>query len=324
LTKAALRPIPGQEPKITERDVPVFDKAQEIPFPIVERPSAPAVSYLVKPKKRKPFVVSLTGEIVWRLRGGKGFTPYRKPWDASGLLRVRGRLMPVPKVVEMAGELGPTLVHSFEWVDYPRHWAGAEPGPGPYVLRAAAELAAAAADVSGGNLPGVREYHEWAKPLPRLADAEADSLGPKVDEGETADDLPSNSPAAPWLLYRLDMEDGAWKRDAGKRRAKTSEYRSEETGEYGPQTAVARDGRVIFKNGQPALKRRGVRVRGLDDYSRKARVRCADGKTRRVDTQGSNERRGRKAKFGRAMTNAERQKLFRVRKREKNEHSADG
>jgi hypothetical protein len=329
-----LRPIPGQEPKITERDVPVFDKAQIIPFPIVERPSGPTVSYRPTSKKQKAFI-SPTGEIVWRFRGGRGFTPYREPWNASGLLRVRGRLMTEPKIVAMARELeagrhpkGDLLATNGTrvWTDYPYCWNALEPGPGPYVLRAAAELAAAGADISGSNLLGLREYHEQANLLRRLADAEANSLGPKIEEpDEKPTDLPLGSPprtlAQARLFHRLDVEDSAWKRDAGKRKAKTSEYRDEETGEYGPQVRVGRDGRVVFKNGQPALNRGGVRVRGLNDYSHKLRVQSADGKVRRVDAQKAIERRGRKPKFGRAMTDAERQRLSRARRKADNEHS---
>jgi hypothetical protein len=342
LTKAALRPIPGQEPKITERDVPVFDRAQVIPFPIVERHSAPAVSYRLQPKKRKQFVVSLTGEIVWRFRGGKGFTPYREPWDASGLLRVRGRLMTEPKIVAMARELEAGRRPKDDllatngtrvWTDYPHGWNDVEPGPGPYVLRAAAELAAAGADVSGSNLPGVREHHEWAKPLRRLADAE-EPLGPKLDEPERPEQIWTGQTAR--QIYRLELQErktfnrervwvpGMPMHVNSGRKVNTSEFRNEVTGEYGPHATVGRDGRVLFKNGQPALNRGGVRVRGLRDHSQKARVRCADGKVRRVNAQRGVERRGRKPKFGNAMTNAERQRLFRARKREKNEHSPDG
>jgi hypothetical protein len=220
LKKTELRPFPGQEPTRHKDDPALFDSFNvskpiklfdgDLPKGIEEHPNPRANPYTLVRRKRRPRPYrSPTGEVVLRLRGGKGFVPIYEPWKPEGLLRVRGRLMPVPKVVEMARQIDPrcdkgpsfgkrvavdpegrlpdivytpacacgrsaldcraqqarklggkVLSRNLSWLDYPRRWNAVEPGPGPYVLRAAAELAAAGADVSGSNLPGVREYAE--------------------------------------------------------------------------------------------------------------------------------------------------------------------
>jgi hypothetical protein len=104
LKKPELRPLPGQEPERDKADVTVFDRCnvtrraklfdEELLPTVEERPERQP--YALKRRKRlpRPFL-SPTGEVVMRLRGGRGFTPIYPPWCPAGLARVRGTILKV-------------------------------------------------------------------------------------------------------------------------------------------------------------------------------------------------------------------------------------
>jgi hypothetical protein len=126
LKKPELRPFPGQEPKQDKADLAVFDRCNVTrPIKLFDKELPPTIEEWPEPytlKRRKhlprPFL-SPTGEVVLRLRGGRGFTPIYAPWSPVGLARVRGTALRAPG----------------EWLWYPERWAAEEPGRGPYVLR---------------------------------------------------------------------------------------------------------------------------------------------------------------------------------------------
>jgi hypothetical protein len=71
------------------------------------------------------------------------------------------------------------------------------------------------------------------------------------------------------------------------RKARTSEERNETSGEYGPETKLTRDGRIMFGgNGPLVYGKAAVEVRGVKDYSQRRPV-SRNGKLRRVDAQMS-------------------------------------
>ena len=103
MKKPELRPFPGQEPERDKAEFTVFDRCKitrraklfdEEPLSTVEeRP------YTLKRCKRlpRPFL-SPTGEVVMRLRGGRGFTPIYPPWSPAGLLELEATtLMAMPE-----------------------------------------------------------------------------------------------------------------------------------------------------------------------------------------------------------------------------------
>ena len=108
MKKPELRPLPGQEPKRIKSDPTVFDRCNvtrrgklfdEEPLSTVEERQP----YTLKRRNRRhrPFL-SPAGEVVLRLRGGRGFTPIYAPWSPAGLARVRGtgRAMAMSKADE--------------------------------------------------------------------------------------------------------------------------------------------------------------------------------------------------------------------------------
>jgi hypothetical protein len=257
---------------------------------IEERPEP----YTLRRRNRRlrPFR-SPTGEVVLRLRGGRGFTPIYAPWNPSGLARVRGT------VVKVADG----------WAPYPRLWAAREPGPGPYVLRAVAELAMSGEDISGNNHPLARDYADWVVRENQAAQVQREEspIGPQIDDEPGVRMVPVISftgeiteRAAPASgLYRMELDERkrlgperAWvpgmamRVDLG-RNAKTSEQRNETSGEYGPETKLTRDGRIMFGgNGPLVYGKAAVEVRGVKDYSQR-RLVSRNGKLCRVDAQMS-------------------------------------
>ena len=95
-----------------------------------------------------------------------------------------------------------------------------------------------------------------------------------------------NALVPPWTaedarqIRLLEMEDALRKADASKHRVRTSEYRNEDHGEYGPQSRMTRDGRIAFgRNGLPALNERTIEHRAPNDHGQKRSVRLRDGQT---------------------------------------------
>ena len=89
------------------------------------------------------------------------------------------------------------------------------------------------------------------------------------------------------------------------RKAKTSEKRNETSGEYGPETKLTPDGRVVFgKRGLAVLNSAGVSTSDIKDYGSKRRVLMKGGCKRTVDGQQSPDRRkpGRKPAHGFALS----------------------
>jgi hypothetical protein len=189
------------------------------------------------------------------------------------------------------------LERGVEWIDYPRGWSAAEPGHGPYVLKEAADLALHGADVSGHNVPGAAEFAARAGLANSLARSDVQSIGPHLYDGEisgqTAEPewLPPDARST-WTgktarqIYRLELaerkrlgRERAWVPgmpmpvDRG-RRAKTSEYRNESTGEYGSETKITPDGRVLFGKSKPWVDRPIVRPRGIRDGAKIQREVC--------------------------------------------------
>ena len=179
MKKPELRPLPGQEP---ERISPIlrystavtlsgasscFD--EELLPTIEERPERQP--YTLKRRKRlpRPFL-SPTGEVVMRLRGGRGFTPIYAPWSPAGLARVRGA------VVKVANG----------WAPYPRLWAARKPGLGPYVLRGLVDPVFEGRDVSGCPHPLAADYVEHVLRSNRDAQADLNKIVPKEIEPEKA------------------------------------------------------------------------------------------------------------------------------------------
>jgi hypothetical protein len=265
LKKSELRPFPGQEPNGIKSDIPVFDRCnatrrvklfdEELPSTVEERQP-----YTLGRRKRppRPFL-SPAGEVVMRLRGGRGFTPIYAPWSPAGLARVRGT------VVRVANG----------WALYPRLWAAREPGLGPYVLRAVAELAMSGADISGCNHPLAADYAEHVLRTNGEAQVDLNRIGPRLDDGEPLPDPEIKpefcvergkgwKPAMARVMHDLELEANKLKGkplDAG-RRVDTSERRNE-AGEYGPETKLTPDGRVVFgKNGLPVYRGSFAATRG--------------------------------------------------------------
>ena len=269
MKKPELRPFPGQEPKQDKADLAVFDRCNVTrPIKLFDKELPPTIEEWPEPytlKRRKhlprPFL-SPTGEVVLRLRGGRGFTPIYAPWSPVGLARVRGTALRAPG----------------EWLWYPERWAAEEPGRGPYVLRCNHPLA-------------VNE----------------DAIGPRLDEGEPDPEIKPEfcaergkgwKPAMARAMHDLELETGRIKGrplDVG-RHVNTSEQRNE-AGEYGPETKLTRDGRVVFgKNGLPVYStarggawrdrprranpakpgRKPVYGVALSDRQRKAKQRCKE------------------------------------------------
>jgi hypothetical protein len=165
LKKPELRPFPGQEPKRDKADLTVFDRCnvtrrvklfdEELPPTVEERPERQPYTLRRRTRRLRPFR-SPAGEIVLRLRGGRGFTPIYAPWSPAELARVRGT------VVRVANG----------WAPYPRLWAARDPGLGPYVLRGLVDLVFKGADVSGCNHPLAAAYVDHV--LRSNRDAQAD------------------------------------------------------------------------------------------------------------------------------------------------------
>jgi hypothetical protein len=179
LKKPELRPFPGQEPKPIKSDLSVFDRCnvtrrvklldEELPPTIEERPERQP--YTLKRRKRlpRPFL-SPAGEVVLRLRGGRGFTPIYPPWSPAGLARVRGT------VVKVANG----------WAPYPRLWAARKPGLGPYVLRGLVDPVFEGRDVSGCPHPLAADYVEHVLRSNRDAQADLNKIVPQEIEPEWA------------------------------------------------------------------------------------------------------------------------------------------
>jgi hypothetical protein len=90
LKKPELRPLPGQEPKWDEADPPVFDRCRLTRrVKLFDEESTRRQSYTLKRRTRtpRPFL-SPTGEVVMRLKGGKGFTPIYAPCGPTGMRRL--------------------------------------------------------------------------------------------------------------------------------------------------------------------------------------------------------------------------------------------
>jgi hypothetical protein len=322
LKKRELRPFPGQEPKRIKSDLSVFDCTQTVKVPrlldgelkqtVEERPQSRTLPYILKrPNRRlRPFL-SPAGETVMRLRGGKGFTPIYEPWNPSGLARVRGT------VVRVANG----------WAPYPRLWAAWDPGMGPYVLRAVAELAMSGKDIAGINYPPARDYADWVvrgnQAAQQEVQREESPIGPHIDAepgvramavisftGEiTQRAVPANDSLG-LLHYRTELDErkrvpGMEMRVDLGRKAKTSEQRNETSGEYGPETKLTRDGRVVFgKRGLAVLNSAGVSTSDIKGYGSKRRVLMKGGRMSTVDGQQSPDRRkpGRKPAHGFALS----------------------
>ena len=277
MKKPELRPFPGQEPKPIKSDLTVFDRCnvtrrvklldEELLPTIEERPERQPYTLKCRNRRPRPFL-GRAGEVVLRLRGGRGFTPIYAPWSPAGLARVRGTALRAPG----------------EWLWYPEQWAAEEPGQGPYVLRAVAEEC---------NHP--------------LAAEHVNEVGPRLDEGEPLPEIKPEfcaergkgwKPAMAGAMHDLELEANKLKGkslDAG-RHVNTSEQRNE-AGEYGPETKLTRDGRVVFgKNGLPVYStarggawrdrprranpakpgRKPVHGVALSDRQRKAKQRCKE------------------------------------------------
>jgi hypothetical protein len=396
LKKAELLPIPGEEPKLNPSDRPIYDRATTTDPPIVERPSAPAMSYRLHPRRPRPFR-SPTGEVVYRIRGKKGFTPIYPSWKGAGLIRrsgvvtARAREVEIPKSLALPGmqvrpaplsecrhpehNPGQTGIngHGFiagcrcgrnffsclvqkarlsasgrviarfgtMWTAYPRAWNLAEPGPELHIFLSAAELALKGADLSGSNVPGMREFVERILDAHSRAQADLASLGPRINEpenaGQPAEDEPGSftrgktgwSMQARLRLLAIEREEAERKRATARGRVITMErgHRDNDHGaEHGPVVSILRNGRVRFnrKGGiwthHPwARPRGGVVPRGLRNFSDTARVAHRDGKRRRLTRQQSSiprrNRPGPKPKYGYSMSVNQRVREFRQRLR---------
>jgi hypothetical protein len=315
-----LPPLPGQEPKRDRSDPALFDRFnatrasklfdEDLPDHIEER--SEKKPYTLSPKRRlRPFR-SPSGEVVQRYRGGKGYTPIYAPWSPEGLLRVRGRLMAVLKPTDVGGR-------TLSWADHPFGWGAIEPElPVPYVLRQVIKLALDGADVSGSNVPAAAELVERTLRANRLGALDL-GLGPRMREGDEPERI-----VPPWTaedarqIRLFELEDAQRKADASKHRVKTSEYRNEDHGEYGPQSRMTRDGRVAFgRNGLPALNNQRTELRGLNDQQKRT-MRLASGRTKKVDGQMAVirlDKPGPKPKHGFALDDRLRQIKRRCKKR---------
>jgi hypothetical protein len=226
-----------------------------------------------RPRQRRPFLDHRTGETVYRLRGGKYVTPIYPEWKPDGLIR---RLLPTRYPTPNGGRV-------LQWGDYPRGWSAVDPGARPYVMRVVAELALRGANVSGSNTPGAAAYAARAVKANRWASdqryLEAASIGPRLHESPEPEPLVepqwSRLRGQGWTaktlkqIYKLETKDAERKADAGKRRAKTSEYRDEKTGEYGAVSMAWPNGVVQFApSGLPVLIKRSPDDVQDDDYLR--------------------------------------------------------
>jgi hypothetical protein len=174
----------------------------------------------------------------------------------------------------------------FVWGEYSHGWAARESDPGPHVVRKVAWLALNGADITGCNIPDAAEFAARTVEASRLAKNDVESIGPRLDETPERSDPLLASRFGPQTLYRLEMEDAERKKAAARSRARTSEYRNEQTGEYGPETKMTRDGRVWFgKSGQPWTNRVTIKLGDLGDYLQRRSVKFKGGRTKRVGAQ---------------------------------------
>ena len=289
--------VPGQEPRRDKADPALFDRTSFTKpsrrYRLLSR-SCPTTRR-TRIWCRDHGVPSLSG-IAERARSscGNGVERVIGPWNPEGLFRIRGVLLASTRPAENGGR-------DLVWTDRPQTWAAKEPDPGPYVLRTAAELALNGADVSDSNIPGAAELAARTVEANRLARDDVQSLGPRLgDRDGFGRDVP-----LPWTvkaaqeLYRLELADAQRKKDAARSRVRTSEYRNEQTGEYGAEAKMTRDGRVWFgKKDLPMVSRRHVGVRGIASYTTRRNVNG-----RRVEAQKSPNRRrpGPKPQNGLAM-----------------------
>jgi hypothetical protein len=379
LRKYDLPPLPGEEPKRVKSDPALFDlfnvtKRQrlfdsDLPANLEERIERKPYTLARRKRCLRPFL-SPTGEVVHRLRGGKGFTPIYAPWSREGLVR-RG-VIATARPTENGGRV-------LEWSKYPLGYAGAEPElPPPHVVRRAVDLALAGADIGGFNIPGVKDLADRTLGANRLGHLEL-GLGPRIDEASDNERLlpfisltgelvyravpvPADVPLVRMrqegatelrldgrptdqrssanvarARYRAELEE---RKRFGRervwvpgmpmhvnqgRRAKTSEYRND-AGEYGPETKLTRDGRVLFgRHSQPQINGTvesdegkavfgcGVAYRelhtppiGTKTHTQRRKIKLASGRTVRVDAQKAVERvnkPGPKPKYGVTMNN---------------------
>jgi hypothetical protein len=120
------------------------------------------------------------------------------------------------------------------------------------------------ADISGCNHPLAADYAEHVLWINEDARIDLNTIGPRLDGGEPLPDPEVKpefcaerskgwKPAMARAMHDLELEANKLKGkplDAGGR-VNTSERRNE-AGEYGPETKLTRDGRVVFgKNGLP-------------------------------------------------------------------------
>jgi hypothetical protein len=315
-------------PKASRKDPAAFDRGKgsrkyrlfdgELKKTVEERPDESRNPYSVKRRRPRQYRNRLTGELVQRYRGGKNFELVLTPWSREGLIARR------VLVVGQTTESGGRALHGS---DYPKGWAGADPGYGPYKLRSIAELAMAGADVSGCNIPGAAKFAECAKSRVQRVAETVYSLGPEIDErAERGRRLPfiSIDGDVTWRSTDLPPE-RAWhqaelreRKSFGRervwvpgmplyvdrgRRAKTSERRNEQ-GEYGAETRVTHDGRVIFGKKLPLLPRAGVQV-SLKSYTKRRAVMFKDGRRRKIEVQmapgDARSKPGPKPKYGFTM-----------------------
>ena len=180
MKKPELRPFPGQEPKPIKSDLTVFDRCnvtrrvklldEELLPTIEERPERQPYTLKCRNRRPRPFL-GPAGEVVLRLRGGRGFTPIYAPWSPAGLARVRGA------VVKVANG----------WAPYPRLWAARKPGLGPYVLRGLVDPVFEGRDVSGCPHPLAADYVEHVLRSNRDAQADLNKIVPKEIEPDWAE-----------------------------------------------------------------------------------------------------------------------------------------
>jgi hypothetical protein len=297
-------------PKAPRKDPAPFDTGKssrkyrlfdgELKKTVEERPDESRNPYSVKRRRPRQYRNRLTGELVQRYRGGKNFELVLAPWSREGLIARR------VLIVGQATESGGRVLHGS---DYPKEWAGADPGHGPHELRFIAELAMAGADVSGCNIPGALEFAERAKSRVQRAAETVYSLGPEIDErpererglpfisihGEVTWQSTNLPPARAWYQAELRERkrlgrERVWvpgmpmHADQG-RRAKTSEHRNEQ-GEYGPEVRVTHDGRLYFnKHKVPVINGAPIKVRGISSYTVECAVRLKNGRKRKMDVQ---------------------------------------
>ena len=120
MTETAIRPIPGHEPKRNKADLALFDRCNqtkaislfdgELKPNIEERPERKPYTLERRKRSPKPFL-SLAGEIVMRLRGGRGFTRIFEPWEPRAFCGYAESYWLPRKPGKMAGEpfLGRTI-----------------------------------------------------------------------------------------------------------------------------------------------------------------------------------------------------------------------